>query len=531
MERVKIFVLVLVLLVSNVYAAEHYIRDGATGDGSDWTNAWDSLPTTLIRGDTYYIADGTYPGYTFDDAESGTQYITIKKATVDDHGTDTGWQSSYGDGVAHFTTGSSSNVISFSTSYWIMDGQVRSDWDSGYGFKISTTVPLSTQIVKIVRISNGVSYVTLKYCDMQHRGDGISDVGDDIIYAPGAGSGISISNCYLHDCSRNGIVMTGNNHLLEYSLMARTRGAGSTHAQGLQLFGTLNDFTIKNNIFRDIQGTATIACAWGTDGLYVYGNVFWQSDGQYYNSPATIVDISQPDETGMTNARIYNNLWYHYTSSSGHPGVSVYHTTDSSTNLIYNNLFYDSLEIVLDSEDAIHDYNTFIDSTPVWNFVMSDNEGFVNTGNPVADSDNYNFELINPTEEGMIFSWMDNLDPINNNRGSDGNWDRGAYEFLGVSDCGNGQCEPQYGEDCTTCPADCGTCDTICGDGNCDATESCVTCETDCGECQCVPVHDADNNPCDGVVSTEELSAYIDEWKAGTVNIQDLMEAIVEWKE
>jgi len=95
------------------------------------------------------------------------------------------------------------------------------------------------------------------------------------------------------------------------------------------------------------------------------------------------------------------------------------------------------------------------------------------------------------------------------------------------SNCPNTQCEPQHNEDCTTCPEDRGDCP-VCGDGTCDAGEDCTTCPEDCGECQCI--HDADNNPCDGVVSTEELSAYINEWKAGTVNIQDLMGGIVEWK-
>ena len=82
-------------------AANHYIRDGASGDGSNWTNAWDDLPATLIRGDTYYVADGTYAGgYVFDDAADGTKTITIKKAIESDHGTDTGWSSAYGDGQA-----------------------------------------------------------------------------------------------------------------------------------------------------------------------------------------------------------------------------------------------------------------------------------------------------------------------------------------------------------------------------------------------------------------------------------------------
>jgi hypothetical protein len=36
----------------------HYVRQGVTGsnDGSNWTNAYTSLPAKLIRGHTYYIA-------------------------------------------------------------------------------------------------------------------------------------------------------------------------------------------------------------------------------------------------------------------------------------------------------------------------------------------------------------------------------------------------------------------------------------------------------------------------------------------
>jgi hypothetical protein len=56
----------------------------------------------LTRGDTYYIADGSYVTYIFDDVASGSLVITIKKATVADHGTETGWLDTYGDGQAVF---------------------------------------------------------------------------------------------------------------------------------------------------------------------------------------------------------------------------------------------------------------------------------------------------------------------------------------------------------------------------------------------------------------------------------------------
>ena len=74
-----------------------YVRAGATGanNGSDWNNAYSNLPGSLTRGRTYYIAGGSYAAHTFADAESGTNQIVIKKATVADHGTSTGWQDSY----------------------------------------------------------------------------------------------------------------------------------------------------------------------------------------------------------------------------------------------------------------------------------------------------------------------------------------------------------------------------------------------------------------------------------------------------
>src|SRR5262245_7797716 len=91
---------VIVAYVDRCEAATRYVRAGAAGanTGADWTNAYSVLPATLVRGDVYYLADGSYPGYIFDDASSGTTLITIKKATVNDHGTDTGWLASYGDG-------------------------------------------------------------------------------------------------------------------------------------------------------------------------------------------------------------------------------------------------------------------------------------------------------------------------------------------------------------------------------------------------------------------------------------------------
>src|SRR5262245_1738037 len=86
-----------------VWAADVCVAPQASGsgDGSDWDNAkaWSDAPT---RGDTWLLADGDYEGKTLDVPESGATVITIKKATVDDHGPDSGWDDTRGDGQAAF---------------------------------------------------------------------------------------------------------------------------------------------------------------------------------------------------------------------------------------------------------------------------------------------------------------------------------------------------------------------------------------------------------------------------------------------
>jgi parallel beta-helix repeat protein len=48
----------------------------------------------------------------------------------------------------------------------------------------------------------------------------------------------------------------------------------------------------------------------------------------------------------------------------------------------------------------------------------------------------------------------------------------------------------------------------------------------------CTPVNDADISPCDGCVTTNELTAYIARWKQSSTDVttRQLMEAITEWK-
>ena len=55
-----------------------------------------------------------------------------------------------------------------------------------------------------------------------------------------------------------------------------------------------------------------------------------------------------------------------------------------------------------------------------------------------------------------------------------------SFTTLVSPKCGNGYCDPHFGETCATCPSDCGSC---CGNGECDNSETAASCCQDCGDC------------------------------------------------
>ena len=200
MRVIKYMFLYIILSIPlSLHAADVYVRKGTSGttNGSDWHNAYSSLPTTLTRGNTYYIADGNYSGYTFNTPVSGTKLITIKKATQADHGSETGWSNSYGDGVAEF-----SGQLNFTTSHWLFDGVVGGggpgQWTKGYGFKV-------TKMSRSAAMRTGkVSNINIRHIEVVGN-DGSDQGGGSIAndgFAVYGGTNITLSYYYIHDMGR-----------------------------------------------------------------------------------------------------------------------------------------------------------------------------------------------------------------------------------------------------------------------------------------------------------------------------------------
>ena len=138
-----------------------YIRDGGTSSScSSWSDACDALPsaspwsaappTTSPQGATRAAPTAPQP--------PGRRKITIRGATVANHGTSTGWSpsaysvsSADGGSQAVWTSG-----LQFKTSNWDFDGGVGPDWSktsTAYGFKID----LTSYAIRIYNTSSAIS--------------------------------------------------------------------------------------------------------------------------------------------------------------------------------------------------------------------------------------------------------------------------------------------------------------------------------------------------------------------------------------
>jgi hypothetical protein len=439
-------VLLFLLFVSSpLIAADHFVLVGAGGsaNGSDWTNAWTNLPATLTRGDIYYIGDGSYGNYTFDDAVSSTSVITIKKATAADHGTETGWVSTMGDGQAVFGT------MEFTRGYYTINGVTRndSDWQAdAYGFRITAVYSSS------INGSNATNLI-VQYADIG------GTVGDICASAAGKGTtGVfavitglnswTISRCHIHNVSLPIVVVDADNWIVEYSHLGPSWAKEAISAQ------QTSGWTIRHNKFIDNLIYPPAACEFGgdtatadiwtrdengeNDGWLIYGNVFGDS-GTYNNINRSQGIVMGNYYSGPTNTvsdwKVYNNTFYNIQG-----GQSVIRLGSGSGNTVANNLWYKSRTSdqtigILNAGSGALNYTPWCYSTPYSLCASSPGTWVAGSEDPFVDSANYNFQLKSsysgpsPRDAGTALTGVDAVDRYGNTRGADGTWDIGAYEY------------------------------------------------------------------------------------------------------
>jgi hypothetical protein len=462
-------------------AANKYVRPGASGtqSGDDWTNAYTNVPAALTRGTVYYLADGTYPGnFRWNTANSGTQYIEFRKATAGDHGTETGWSSTYGDGQATVT-----GYWEFSQDYWKINGVSRSSWTNGHGIKFLNT-NTSNDILSFGSnyYSQSSKHVDVRYVEIEgtHSSDDTYDdrlflvrsltpVGDD------DADDIYLGYSYIHHAGAVLVMaVAATNFVCEYNWIEYNDSSPAVHSEGIVLNSGCQNFTFRYNYLWDAEGTAFIAtptaghpqCAGPkSSNWYIYGNLFGYTQA---NGSRPTTGATDAQRTGAGNGLIfafdtnvtgdffvYNNTIANLNSSSGWGTISVYIGVEagSCADRLYvkNNLFWNCYRVDAYTDTATvptisWTHNAYISCTTV-----NDSDGNKQTGstNPFTNSGSDDYTLAMATTAGTTLSSPFDVDIFGATRGGDGTWDRGFDEYGsggGGSSSGSGKSKPGQGK-------------------------------------------------------------------------------------
>ena len=414
-----------------------YVRSEATGaaTGLDWTNAYRDLPNALERSVTYLIADGTYGSRKFNTPNDGSKVITVRKATPAAHGTQTGWNDSYGDGVAQWN-----GSLYFSTDYYLIDGATGGgpgSWEQGFGFAFDFTG------WHLVHLEGPRHDITFRHCDLESGGRGSTYTEDQIFYAIGGPYNLVLSYCWLHDvrgCQL--LTRSGHDYLIEYSKFSRNGGGGAASHREAWSGSNECNVVLRHCFFEDISNTAFIglvngfgeAANWSIHGnLFVHSGNLVEPDNQI--SPAVILTKYAPGVTEIVpkNWRIMNNTFANIAGNTGFRFVQVASPGDV---MVRNNLFWRG------SGGAIHmtapldmDHNWYGDNqTPAGEDLdakaaSAEVHSTAGSGDPFRDYRAKDWRLKAPLVAGSLLSTPFDVDAYGNRRGQDGFWDVGAYEF------------------------------------------------------------------------------------------------------
>ncbi len=472
----RLFFLILLILFpltpESSWAANHYVRAGSTGagNGSDWINACTDFTgacavANLVRGDTYYVATGVYAARLFNTPESGNLTITIKGATAADHGTATGWVSSYGVDAsqAQFQFDSVNRwSIYLGTSYITFDGNTGGGSSiASYGFKLQQPATCTTPQEQYLFVGKVSSSQTTTDVTVKHVAAPACGAAYDVPQLPFV---FGCSQCYVTNSTFAYLYASGGNKAfqitnvanstLEYSWSQNQWSTSGHHGETISINNChINDSTycsaacpqgqcayngtLRYNTFRNCTGTACIAALdpgypASINAWKIYGNIFY--DGQAGNG---VIATGTSATHYIKDTLIYNNTFVNI--ASGNIVWQCGATTScasTSGNVFMNNLLYNSGAGLNEgpSGGAItHDYNAWISSigTP-----PSEQNGQIGSLNPFMDYSGGNYHLVDGTSlfRGITLSNPYTMDMDLKVRGGDGKWDIGAYEFTGGAD-------------------------------------------------------------------------------------------------
>jgi hypothetical protein len=463
MRTYSLFALFIVLFVATSatgLAACHAVGPSASGNGSgsDWNNRMNKLPATLVRGDTYYLIDGSYGSYSFTTSNSGTTRITIKKAQSYDYGRSSdgcsndisaGWSvGSMGNSQAVFSRFNGPNAT---PGYITLDGNGRST-EVGCGTAATAGTSANDCGIKFANIpssgpfdigvnaggANRANGWTIRYVEVQGPGDVVQD--QNFIWCHGGCDALLIEHVWWYNSACNFLKIPWTaSATIRNSYFKQNYSNSTNHGQFYLSEVNTSNVTFYDNVIQDIQGTGIwVVVTGGQASNYdIYNNVLVRTQGS--NRPGTANGIFACINSGSkcTNWKFIGNSVVNYKADySGALGI-LNENNNGGSYTWQNNLFYNSpgAGFTLNGASFTEDHNSWLNSGSPRN---GSGDVTVTSGapNPFVNWPGANFELVsqNPNwSAGATLPSPYNVDMDGSARpGGDGTWNRGAYEYGGT---------------------------------------------------------------------------------------------------
>ena len=466
-----ILALTFASLTSMGFGACHAVGPSAAGNGSgsDWANRMNRLPNTLVRGDTYYLSDGNYANYKFTTPNHGTTIITIKKAQGYDFGrASDGCFNDISLGWNVTTMGSSQAIWNEfyggtntpQPGYLTLDGNGTSTVNgcgtspttntvvSDCGLKVNINVVGQDSGFDIGANNNDGKHRspswTLRYFEIQGGGDANNGAqSEEEIRCRGACDDLLVDHSWLHDSGCDFFKIPWTTAMtVQNSYIKQNISSATCHGQLWYSEVQASNVNFHNNVIQDIQGTGMWVTLTGgqSSNFNIYNNVIFRTQGSsrpgFSNGLFSCINPGNQ----CTNINFIGNSVANYTADySGALGIHCDGNPNTFTwknNVFYNTVPNDRIAFQVCGGVFTEDHNSWLNSGSPIN---GSGDITVTSGapNPFLDWPNANFTLVSQNLDwmnGTTLSTPFNVDAIGNSRpGSDGVWDRGAYQFTGAT--------------------------------------------------------------------------------------------------
>lgn len=386
----------------------HTVSPAGSGanTGADWNNAYAGLPSTLVRGDIYYLADGFYGNHlSLSTAASGTTTIELRKAQSYDYGQlsascsnsssiAAGWNAgTMGSGQAYWQSTGSGQIVNISSGYWVINGNGQNAGTNEIGCggvyanpPSSMTGPAPTPSACGIRIDNSTCTATsTNGCDggvgvmygggagivwesVEWFGQGLNSAGNNnsetyFWFANGGLANVTISHSYLHNAATTYFtVVSGGwtNGSFDHNYVWGVHDGSVNHGEAIQLQGSNSNDVVHHNLFRDQQTNGDmVAVISGTQSnMAFYDNAdICSAGGDSTSCRHNDGVIGCFNSQTCSNYLIYNNTF----SFPADCGWNV--TGGASTMTVKNNLWYGCASVTMVGGSNTIDYNSYLNSS------------------------------------------------------------------------------------------------------------------------------------------------------------------------